>query len=92
MKAGPARISSRARARRAHRPAAPPAVPVGVSLPVERKINDYREFTGQTEAVESVEIRARVTGYLNKVCFRDGAEVKKGDLLCKNDKRQGNNY
>ena len=67
--------------------APPAAVPVTVSLPIERPVSDYEEFTGRTEAVESVDIRARVTGYLDKVCFQEGAEVKKGDLLFEIDPR-----
>jgi RND family efflux transporter MFP subunit len=67
-------------------PAAPPT-PVRVSQPVEREITDYAEFTGRTAAVESVEIRARVTGYLDKVNFKEGALVKKGDVLFEIDPR-----
>lgn len=63
------------------------AVPVTVSVPIEGKTIDREEFSGRTEAVESVEIRARVTGYLNKVCYREGAEVKQGDLLFEIDRR-----
>ncbi len=69
-------------------PVAPPAaVPVTVSVPIEREIFDYADFTGSTEAVKSVDIRARVTGYLEKVCFQDGSEVKEGDLLFEIDPR-----
>src|SRR5437867_554071 len=60
--------------------ATPPPV-VMVSQPVEREITDYYEYTGRTAAVEAVEIRARVSGYLVKVNFREGSVVKKGDLL-----------
>jgi membrane fusion protein, multidrug efflux system len=65
----------------------PTAVPVSVALPIEKEIVDYEDFTGRTDAVESVDIRARVTGYLDKVCFQEGAEVKKGDLLFEIDPR-----
>jgi RND family efflux transporter MFP subunit len=58
---------------------APPVV--SVARPLVRKVTDYEQFTGRTEAVENVEIRARVTGYIDKVLFKDGAEVKKGDVL-----------
>lgn len=58
-----------------------------VSLPVEQQVADYADFTGRTKAVDAVEIRARVTGYLDKVCFEEGAEVKKGDLLFEIDPR-----
>lgn len=56
-------------------------VPVTVSYPVERYVTDYADFTGRTAAVDSVELRARVWGYLDKVHFEEGAIVKKGDVL-----------
>src|SRR3954451_7393750 len=59
--------------------AAPP--PVTVSRPVEREVTDYVDFTGRTAAVDSVELRARVWGYLDKVNFQEGALVQKGDVL-----------
>ncbi|HEV3271340.1 MAG TPA: efflux RND transporter periplasmic adaptor subunit [Candidatus Methylacidiphilales bacterium] len=68
-------------------PAAPPAPPaqpppqVTVGHPLAKEIVDYDEFTARLGAVDSVEIRARVSGYLQKVNFKDGVEVKKGDLL-----------
>src|SRR5262249_59130253 len=65
--------------------AAPP--PVTVSYPVERGVTDYADFTARTAAVESVELRARVSGYLDKVNFKEGALVKKGDLLFEIDPR-----
>jgi RND family efflux transporter MFP subunit len=61
-------------------PAAAP-VPVTVSYPVERDVTDYADFTGRTAAVDSVEVRARVSGYLDKVYFKEGALVKKDDKL-----------
>jgi membrane fusion protein, multidrug efflux system len=62
--------------------------PVVVVRTVEQKsVSDYFEFPGQTAAVEAVEIRARVTGYLVKVCFEDGQNVKKGDSLYEIDPR-----
>jgi multidrug efflux system membrane fusion protein len=66
-------------------PAEPPAVPV--SKPVQREVTDYMDFTGRTEAVESVDIRPRVTGYLVKIPFKEGSEVKTGDLLFEIDPR-----
>jgi len=57
----------------------PPAVPV--SQPVRRVVTDYADFTGRTDAVQAVDIRARVTGYLMEMPFKEGAEVKKDDLL-----------
>jgi membrane fusion protein, multidrug efflux system len=60
-------------------PAEAPAVPV--SHPLKREVIDFVDFTGRTEAVHSVDIRPRVTGYLVKMPFKEGAEVKEGDLL-----------
>src|ERR1700731_2731214 len=60
---------------------APAATPVAVSRPVERYVTDYADFTARTAAVDSVELRARVSGYLDKVNFKEGALVKKGDVL-----------
>jgi RND family efflux transporter MFP subunit len=66
----------------------PPKPPVVVvSQPVEEQINDYEDFTGRTEAVFTVEVRARVTGYLDKVHFEDGTEVNANDLLFEIDPR-----
>jgi RND family efflux transporter MFP subunit len=63
---------------------APPAMAppeVTVAKPLVRQITDWDEYTGRLAAVESVEIRARVSGYLQSVHFQDGALVKRGDLL-----------
>jgi len=62
---------------------APSAAPVTVTVsnPVEQYVTDYAVFTGWTAAVDSVELRARVWGYLDKVNFQEGALVKKGDVL-----------
>src|SRR5205814_6199322 len=58
---------------------APPAVTVA---PVEQQeIVEWDEFTGRTEAVESVEVRPRVSGYIQEVKFQSGQLVKKGDVL-----------
>lgn len=57
------------------------APPVTVTNPVIRDVNEYYEFTGYTQAVEDVEIRARVSGYLQEINFHDSTDVKKGDLL-----------
>ena len=61
--------------------AAPPPPTVTVSQPVTQNVVHYAEFSGTTEAVESVTIRARVEGYLEKILFTEGAMVQKGDLL-----------
>src|SRR5271154_4410371 len=62
-----------------------PVIPV--SRPVEREVRNYEDFTGQTDAVQVVDVRARVTGYLNTMPFREGSEVKQGDLLFEIDPR-----
>ena len=54
---------------------------VTVSPPVQKEVTAFADFTGTTEPFESVEIRARVKGYLEKVHFKAGSLVKKGDLL-----------
>ncbi len=61
--------------------AAPAAAPVTVSQPLQREIVEHDEFTGQFAAVDYVELRARVSGYLQEIHFEDGQLVKKGDLL-----------
>lgn len=62
-------------------PAAPPPPAVTVSLPVGEELVEWDEYTGRFDALESVEVRARVSGYLNEIAFKDGQTVKKGDLL-----------
>ncbi len=59
----------------------PPAPPVTVSAPLQRELIEGDEFTGQFWAKDSVEIRARVSGYLTEIHFTDGQIVKQGDLL-----------
>ncbi|KKO17164.1 MULTISPECIES: efflux RND transporter periplasmic adaptor subunit [Pseudomonas] len=66
---------------------APAAPSVVVSQPLKSTISDWDSFTGRFEATDSVEVRSRVSGYLEKVAFRDGAIVKKGDLLFVIDSR-----
>jgi RND family efflux transporter MFP subunit len=61
-------------------PAAGPP-PVTVAQPVKRTVTDWDEFTGRFEAVEEVQVRARVGGFVTSVEFRDGAFVNTGDLL-----------
>ena len=66
-------------------PPQPPAVPV--SRPVQQEVTDYVDFTGQTDAVQAVNVVARVTGYLVEMPFKEGSEVKKDDLLFRVDPR-----
>jgi multidrug efflux system membrane fusion protein len=61
--------------------------PAVVSRPLEKKIQAFQEYTGRLEAVDNVEIRARVGGYLEKILFTAGAEVKAGDPLFIIDQR-----
>lgn len=63
---------------------ATPATPISsvtASLPVQREVTGLDSFTGRFEATDTVEVRARVGGYVEKIAFRDGAVVQKGDLL-----------
>jgi RND family efflux transporter MFP subunit len=66
-------------------PSAP--LPVTVSYPVERYVTDYADFTARTAAVDSVEVRARVWGYLDQAHFKEGDLVKKGHVLFEIDPR-----
>ena len=68
---------------------APPAAPVTVtvSYPVERDVTDYADFTARIAAVDCVEVRAHVWGYLERVNFKEGTLVKKGDVLFELDPR-----
>src|SRR5207244_5262335 len=62
---------------------APPQapLPVNVVTAVEKEVNEWDEFTGRLEAVESVEIRPRVSGYITEIRFQAGAIIKKDDVL-----------
>src|SRR5438445_10012242 len=63
------------------------APPVTVAQPAKRTVTDWDEFTGRFEAVEEVQVRARVGGFVTNVEFRDGAMVNTGDLLYVIDSR-----
>jgi len=67
--------------------AAPPPPKVTVATPVKRSVVDQDEYVGRFVAVDSVEIRARVSGYLDRIHFTDGQMVKQGDLLFTIDRR-----
>jgi membrane fusion protein, multidrug efflux system len=60
---------------------APPPPHVKIAQPLAQEVTEWDEYTGRIEAVSSVDIRARVSGYLEKVNFKAGARVKKGELL-----------
>src|ERR1700693_2140434 len=66
------------------RSATPPSRPppsVTANQPAQREVVEWDEYPGRLDAVDMVEVRARVNGYLESVNFKDGAEIKKGDLL-----------
>jgi RND family efflux transporter MFP subunit len=65
----------------------PPPPTVTVAKPAVRAVTDQDEYVGRFVAIDAVEIRARVSGYLAKIDFRDGQMVKQGDLLFTIDKR-----
>jgi len=59
----------------------PPAPPVTVAQPVKHTVTDWDEFTGRFDAIEEVQVRARVGGFVSSVEFKDGTIVHAGDLL-----------
>jgi membrane fusion protein, multidrug efflux system len=65
----------------------PPAMPVGVAQPIAKRVTQWDEYSGRFEAVASVEVRARVSGFIDKLHFKDGQLVDVGDLLFTIDKR-----
>jgi membrane fusion protein, multidrug efflux system len=70
------------------KPADPPPPPAVTAAAVpEREVTDWDEFTGRLEAVDQVEIRPRVTGYIERVTFAEGKEVRKGEVLFEIDPR-----
>lgn len=66
---------------------APPPPAVTVSAPILKEVLDFDEYTGRLVAIEEVEVRARVKGYLDSIGFKDGDEVQKGQLLFQIDPR-----
>ena len=69
----------------AYAQAAPPAV--SVSAPIAKRVTQWDEYSGRFEAIATVEVRARVSGFIEKLHFKDGQEVKVGDPLFTIDKR-----
>ena len=63
------------------KPSPPPPPTVTVAQPLRRSVTDYLDLTGNTQAFRTVQLRARVSGYLEKVLFQDGQFVKEGQLL-----------
>jgi RND family efflux transporter MFP subunit len=74
-------LSACARNEAAEPTAEPPAPQVTVAAAISRKVTDSADFTGRFEAVDRVELRPRVSGYISSVSFRDGSEVHQGDVL-----------
>lgn len=64
-----------------------PPPKVKVTQPISQEVTEWDEFTGHIEAIHSVDIRARVNGYLDKVNFKAGEKVKKGELLFQIDQQ-----
>ncbi len=62
-------------------PPAPPPPTVTVAKPVAKRVVEHSEYTGRLAAVENVDVRPRVSGYINEIGFKDGMLVKKGDPL-----------
>src|SRR5688572_29058941 len=61
--------------------AGPPLPAVTVSRPIQQQIKGWDEYTGRFVAVKTVEVRARVSGFIDSIHFKDGQIVKQGDLL-----------
>src|SRR5438309_642926 len=62
-------------------PPAPPPPAVTVTKPIMAPVQSYYEYNGYLEAIESVQVKARVKGFLDEIAFAEGEEVKAGDLL-----------
>jgi multidrug efflux system membrane fusion protein len=67
--------------------AGPPPPPVTVARPIQKTITEWDEYTGRFQAVATVEVRARVSGFIDVIHFKDGQIVKQGDLLFTIDQR-----
>jgi RND family efflux transporter MFP subunit len=73
-----------------HQPAEEPGggpPTITVSQPLQREVTDYADYTGRTAAIDSVQIRARVSGYLQKINFKEGSDITKGTVLYEIDPR-----
>jgi RND family efflux transporter MFP subunit len=73
--------------KQAQKQSAPPPPAVTVANPIEKVVTEWDEYTGRFQAVDTVDVRARISGVLDEVKFKDGATVKKGDLLFVIDSR-----
>jgi RND family efflux transporter MFP subunit len=70
-----------------HAAQAPPPPGVLVAPAIEKSVQDWDEYTGKFAAVDSVEVRPRVSGYIDKVLFKEGAMVHEGEVLVEIDPR-----
>src|SRR3979411_1732726 len=61
--------------------AAPPPPEVDAAQVIVRPVRQWEEFSGRTAAADAVDVRARVSGYIERIAFKEGDEVKAGDLL-----------
>jgi len=68
--------------------AAPPAPEVSVAVVLSKPVRQWDDFTGRVSAVETVDLRPRVSGYVERVAYKEGQEVRKGDLLFVIDQRR----
>src|SRR5919108_2166705 len=84
---GLAALVSASCARTSAQPAEPPPPKVSVAQVISREVTEWDEFTGRLEAVNTVEIRPRVSGYISAARFKEGGIVRKGDLLFQIDAR-----
>src|SRR4029079_6435904 len=66
---------------------APPPPTVAVATPIQLTVFDFDEYVGRFTAINSVEVRGRVSGYLDKLHFKDGQLVTQGELLFTHDQR-----
>ncbi len=66
---------------------APPAPSISVAKPIKKNVVEWTDFIGRFEAVDTVDVRSRVTGYVDRIAMQDGALVKAGDLLFTIDRR-----
>ncbi len=72
----------------AQQPGPPPPPPVTVAPPLAKRIATWDEYSGRFEAIEAVEVRPRVSGFIEKIHFKDGQIVKAGDQLFTIDPRE----
>ena len=66
----------------------PPPPEVSVAQVLSKQVSEWDDFTGRVTAIETVELRPRVSGYVERVAYKEGQEVKKGDLLFVIDQRR----